>query len=300
MTWFGKVKSKFRQISWLVAETERLRASMGRVQEAIGRIETRQIRAINPRDWHAWEFSVYSQFGEDGLLQYLTAQVPIARKLFVEFGAQRYTEANTRLLTVQDHWSGLLLEADGDAVAAIRQNPIYWQFNLKAVQAMVTRENINALLRDNGMSGEIGVLSIDIDGNDYWVWEAITEVQPAIVVIEYNHRYGPERAVTIPYDAQFSRGRAHSSMIYYGASLAALHRLGERKGYALVGCTRAGNDAFFVRRDLLRPPLEARTPGQAFVAGQFRESRDAQGQLLFLSAEEEQAILSTLPLVNVP
>ena len=95
---------------------------------------------------------------------------------------------------------------------------------MKAEQAFITRENINDLIRRSEISGEIGVLSIDIDGNDYWVWEAIDVIMPSVVIVEYNHRFGPERAVTIPYSADFQRSKAHYSNIYYGASLSgALH-----------------------------------------------------------------------------
>ena len=170
---------------------------------------------------------------------------------------------------------------------------------MKAAQAFVTRENIDALIGTNGLSGEIGLLSVDIDGVDYFVWEAIMVVQPALVVVEYNARFGPERAVTVPYDAAFQRGAAHSSHIYYGASLAALVGLGKRKGYAFVGANSAGNNAFFVRRDLLPADLRERTAREGFVDCQFRESRDAAGRLAFFNAEEERAILARLPLEEV-
>jgi hypothetical protein len=296
---FGRLAYKWRQINWLVREVGRLQVSMERVHQAVGRIESRQAASLNPSSWEGNDFPVYSQWGEDGLLQFLTRHVQVPKKVFIEFGVQDYSEANTRFLAFNDGWSGLLIEANRAEVEKIRRDPIYWQFNLKAVESFITRENINDLFRQNGVEGEIGLLSIDIDGNDYWVWEAIQSVRPAIVIVEYNFRWGAQRAVAVPYKENFVRGEAHSSMIYYGASLAALARLGARKGYALVGCTRAGNDAFFVRRELLKDPIRERSVEEAYVAGQFRESRDAAGNLLFLSAEEEQRILSNLPVIEV-
>jgi hypothetical protein len=168
------------------------------------------------------------------------------------------------------------------------------------VQAFVTRENINDLLRQNGLSGEIGLLSVDIDGNDYWVWEAIEAVRPAIVICEYNWRFGAERRVTVPYDPAFVRGRAHHSMVYYGASLAALEALGTRKGFDLVGCSSGGNNAFFVRCDLRPAALPALGAGEAYVAGSFREARLPSGELAQLRPSEEVALLADLPLVEVP
>lgn len=245
------------------------------------------------------EFKAYSQWGEDGIIQHLIRCVPIAPPVFVEFGVENYTEANTRYLLTQNNWSGLVLDGGAENIAAIKRDPIYWRHNLKAVQAFITRENINALLRDNGLTGEIGLLSIDVDGNDYWIWEAIDAVNPALVVVEYNARFGPERAVSVPYDASFVRSTAHHSMIYYGASLAAFVALGRRKGYDFIGANSAGNNAFFVRRDLRPAALPARTATEGFVRSQFRETRDAAGRLTFLSAAEESAILAPLPLVEV-
>ena len=217
----------------------------------------------------------------------------------MEFGVEDYQEANTRFLLVNDGWSGLVMDASEENIKRIRRDPLSWQHNLKAQGAFVTRENIDGLLTNQGLAGDIGLLSIDIDGNDYWVWDAITVVSPAIVVIEYNARFGPQRAVTVPYDPRFERAKAHPSMIYYGASLRALWLLGKRKGYALVGCNAAGNNAFFVRKDLLPTSLAERTPEQAFVPAGFREARDARGELALLDADAEAEILRGLAVVDV-
>ena len=276
-----------------------LQRSMGDVQQALGRIEERQLRNVKSSALSDHEFKVHSQWGEDGIIQFLIRRVPIARPIFVEFGVQDYTEANTRFLLTNNNWSGLVLDGSAEAIASIQREPIYWRHHLKAAQAFVTRENINALIESHGLSGEIGLLSVDIDGVDYFVWEAITVVQPALVIVEYNARFGPERAVTVPYDAAFQRSRAHHSNIYYGASLAALVGLGKKKGYAFVGSNSAGNNAFFVRRDLLPADLRERTARDGFVDGKFREARDENGRLTFLDAAQEKALLATLPLVEV-
>ncbi|MFM5892552.1 MAG: hypothetical protein ACKOQS_30380, partial [Dolichospermum sp.] len=152
---------------------------------------------------------------------------------------------------------------------------------------------------DNGIQGEIGLLSVDIDGNDYWVWQAIDCINPAIVISEYNFRFGANKAVTVPYDASFVRSKAHYSNIYYGASLKALCILADKKGYAFVGCNSAGNNAFFVRKDLKPDAINEITVQEGYVKGQFRESRDEKGNLLYLSLEEEQNILNSLPLVEI-
>lgn len=272
-----------------------------RIQEALGRIEQRQILASWNGNLRAAEFRVFSQWGEDGIIQALLGAIPPAslRKVFVEFGVEKYTESSTRFLLVNDNWSGLVIDGSEQNIDYIRHDPIYWQYNLKAECRFITRDNINELIAGNGISGDIGLLSVDIDGNDYWVWERIDCVTPAIVIAEYNARFGADRAVTVPYDTNFSRATAHHSMIYYGASLKALAQLANQKGYALVGCNSAGNNAFFVRRVLLNDLVKERSVAESFVRNQFRETRDAEGRLMFLGPEEESAVLAALPLVDV-
>ena len=270
-----------------------------KMQQALGRIENRQVQHVEVAQMAAAEFQVFSQWGEDGILQHLLRHVPISRKTFVEFGVEDYTESNTRFLLVNDNWSGLVLDGSDSNIEYIKKDEIYWRHNLKAEQAFITRENINEILRHNGMTGEIGLLSVDIDGNDYWVWQAIDAIVPAIVIVEYNFRFGPERAITIPYKADFVRSSAHHSNIYYGASLAALCLLGRSKGYAFVGCNTAGNNAFFVRRELKPEAMPELTSQQGYVGAKFRESRDENGRLSFLTEQQESAILEQLPLVEV-
>lgn len=269
------------------------------LREAVGRLEARQIEQAGFSGLAQAEFRAFSQWGEDGIIQALIRLVPIRQKVFVEFGIQDYREANTRFLLLNNQWRGVVLECDAESVAALKSTRAYLNHALTAACAFVTRDNINQLLVENGAQGEIGLLSIDVDGNDYWIWEAIDEVRPSIVVAEYNHRFGPERTVTIPYDPNFSREKAHPSMIYYGASLAALAQIGLRKGYELVGCTRSGVNAFFVRADLRPDALPALTPSEAYVSGAVAEWRDEGGQQLRVAPEQEQALLLTLPLVDV-
>ncbi len=273
--------------------------NLAALRAAVGRIEARQCAATPQGQPAAQEFQVYSQWGEDGIIEWLLRNVRVERQVFVEFGVQNYEESNTRFLLVNRNWSGLILDGSDKHIAYVKRDPIYWRHNLKAVRAFITRENINDLLRDAGLGGEIGLLSVDIDGVDYWVWEAITAVSPAIVIAEYNSLFGPDRAVTVPYDPAFQRSTAHHSNLYYGASLAALVGLGRRKGYAFVASNRAGNNAFFVRRDLLPAGIRELTAREGFVLRQFREGRNEAGELQFHSPEEEARIAQSQPLVEV-
>jgi hypothetical protein len=272
---------------------------LDRLTEAVGRIEARQVASDSSDDLNAHEFRAFSQNGEDGVIQFLLSRLEVDNKRFVEFGVGDYSEANTRFLSMHDHWSGLVIEGNPRDVTRLRRDSTFWRFDITAVSAFVTRENINDLLSDNGMTGDIGLLSIDVDGNDYWIFEAISVIRPDIVIIEYNHRFGPDRAVTVPYDPAFSRDRAHPSNIYYGASLRALYLLADRKGYAFVGCESFGVNAFFVRRDLLTGRIREVSIEKGYRRGRFRAARDRRGRLAYLTAGEEEAILANMPVVDV-
>lgn len=267
------------------------------LQEALGRIEARQTQ--NAKTIREAEFRVFSQWGEDGIIQFLIRHVPIDRNIFVEFGVQNYLESNTRFLLTNNNWSGLVIDGSAENVNSIRKSEVYWQHALQAENAFITSENINEIIGSKGIRGDIGILSVDIDGNDYWVWKAVGVISPRIVIVEYNSRFGATREVTVPYEPGFLRSQAHPSMIYYGASLAALSRLGEEKGYSLVGCNSAGNNAFFVRKDVQPDILPSVSAAEAYVSASFREARDANGNLSFLSFDEERGILETLPLIDL-
>jgi hypothetical protein len=270
------------------------------IQEALGRVEGRQLggAAGLPES----EYRVFSQWGEDGIIQFLLRHVEVGRKVFVEFGADHYdTESNTRFLLTNNNWAGLVIDGSQENIDRLKPTRAYWLYELKAVRAFITRDNINRLLEENGVSGEIGLLSIDIDGNDYWVWKALDVASPVIVVAEYNYRFGSDRAVTIPYDEGFDRERAHPSKIYYGVSLKALCLLAESKGYAFVGCNSNGVNAFFVRRDRLPGHLRELTAEEGFVVAGVAEVFDRGGEIRKKTPREEMQLLRSLglPLVDV-
>ncbi len=200
------------------------------------------------------EFKVFSQHGEDGILLYIFSRIGTTNRRFVEFGVEDGRQCNTANLSLNHGWNGLLLDGSEENVARGRR---YYDERIEPdpslvniVQCFVTAENIEQVLSENGIKGEIDLLSIDIDGNDYWVWKAITEVKPRVVVMEYNASFGPERSMTVKYDPAFDRHQKHPSGMYHGASLAALAKLGHAKGYDLVGCDSKGVNAFFVRHDV--------------------------------------------------
>ncbi len=268
------------------------------LQLATGRIEARQTANVPAGALAEAEFKVWSQWGEDGIIEHLLRHIPVPRPVFVEFGVENYREANTRFLLRNRNWSGLVMDGSPENIAFIRNDPISWRHDLKAVAAFITRENINQLITDAGIAGDIGILSVDIDGNDYFVWDAISSISPRLVIAEYNAIFGPSAAVSVPYAADFCRTTAHYSNLYWGCSLAALHHLAEKKGYILVGCNSNGNNAFFVRRDMA-DKFEAKSPATAYCPAKFRESRDATGNLTFLPSDDARRLIAQMPLVDV-
>lgn len=244
------------------------------------------------------EFKVFSQFGDDGIVQYLVSHAEIEDDSFIEFGVADYTESNTRFLLVNDNWRGLVIDSGAKNIRAIRREPLFWRHELLALHAFVTRENLNALIAASGIGPRPSVLSIDIDGNDYWGWEALEVVSPAIVVIEYNSLFGARRALTIPYQADFDRARAHYSGLFWGCSLRALGLLAERKGYAFVGCNRNGNNAYFVRKDRLGS-VKAASLEAGYVLSRVRDSRDQKGALSYLGGEARLRLIQNLEVLDL-
>lgn len=240
-------------------------------------------------------YTVFSQWDEDGLIQFLVGRVN-PPKIFVEIGAGNFTECNTRLLSVKDHWSGLLVEIDRELAGEIVARNDYWKHPHKVVCEAVHAGNVNRLLAENGCTGEVGLLSIDVDGIDYWIWRAVEAISPAILVCEYNGVFGGELRVSVPYDQGFNRFRSHYSGLYAGASLAALVELGCTKGYAFVGTNSGRNNAFFVRHDLVGDAVRARADLE-YIEPPFREARDEAGELSYLSPAEGRHLLRDMEVV---
>jgi hypothetical protein len=201
----------------------------------------------DPKRLNRYEARVYSQAGEDGILQEIFRRVGTTNRIFCEFGAADGRENNSALL-LQQGWGGLWMDGDAELVAAAKARyPEHVRTGkLKVRQAFITAENVEQLFRDGGLPPVFDLLSIDIDRNDYYVWEKIVSFRPRVAVIEYNGIFPPGVDWVVPYDAKkWWDGTSRA-----GASLTALERLGRSKGYSLVGTNLGGINLFFVRSDL--------------------------------------------------
>lgn len=245
------------------------------------------------------EFKVFSQFGDDGIIQYLTRNLETKYRTFVEFGVEDYAESNTRFLMQKDNWTGFVMDGSRECIDRLGNAPYFWKHDLTAKAAFITRENIRRLLQDHtNQWGGVDLLHIDLDGNDYWIWQEI-DVNPAIVIVEYNSTFGVDRAITIPYAPDFDRAKAHFSHLYWGSSLKALHGLASHKGYDFVGCNSAGNNAYFVRRDAMNQKVTKVSLEEGFVKSKYRESRDRAGRFSFLRDAERAEAIRGMPVFDV-
>jgi hypothetical protein len=199
----------------------------------------------DPPDLTAHELRVFSQNGEDGVLAEILARVGVTAGTFAEFGIGDASEGNTVFLAQVLGWSGAYIEAEPHAYERLARrfaaNP-----RVQTVHAAVEPDNVEELFAAAGVPEEPDVVSIDVDGNDYWIWKALERHRPRVVVIEYNGDLDPASRRVMPYTPGFRWD--HTSA--YGASLGALEDLAGEKGYRLVHTELAGVNAFFVRTEL--------------------------------------------------
>jgi hypothetical protein len=205
-------------------------------------------RLANPIFLERYGFKVYSQNDEDGIIEEIFNRIGETNRTFVEFGVENGLESNCHYL-LHKGWKGLWMEGNERAAKEIRtlfEKPMQ-RGRLAVVNAFIKKDNINELIAGGGISGEIDLLSIDIDGNDYWIWQEINCVNPRVVVVEYNAKFPPNFEWVMEYDDD------HVWQVddEQGASLKALELLGRKLGYQLVGTNIVGSNAFFVRTDLV-------------------------------------------------
>jgi copper chaperone CopZ len=292
-SWLKKVISAIKRLKGLEQENSDLKVLVANVLIKQNQTNDRQII----ENIQLAEFKVFSQCGDDGIIQFLISHLNIQQRTFIEFGVEDYTESNTRFLLINNNWTGLIMDGSENHINTIKKDNIYWHHQLTAVPVFITAENINPLIVENGFEGEIGLLHIDIDGNDYWIWKEITVISPIIVIVEYNSIFGVENTWSVPYKPDFDRTIAHHSNLYFGASLAALCDLAEEKGYYFIGSNSTGNNAYFVRKDKIQDikPLDVKS---GYVLSKFRESRDKNGDLTYISGADRLKTLEGMEVYN--
>jgi len=291
----GKAKQFIRFFRWFTSSYDLDFLSQ---RLAVGRVLANQQRDLEGGALQDYGFQVFSQFDDDGIIEYLIKQLKPEDQTFIEFGVGNYTESNTRFLLMNRNWRGFVMDGSAKNIQYLQNERWYWKFDLQSKAAFITAENINRLLDESGFE-KISLLHIDIDGNDYHVLKALDpKWHPEILILEYNHLFGAERALTLPYDPAFIRSKHHYSRLLYGASLAALTDLANSLGYVLIACNKGGNNAYYIRRSLLTDALPEKSVAEAFVQGRFRDGIDKNNKLLLTTFEEAQEMLTGCEVLN--
>lgn len=260
-------------------------------------IRAHQLRAAAPLPSLAdAEFSVNSQWGEDGIIDYLVGMLGVTNESFVEFGTQDYRESNTRFLLTNRNWRGLLIDGNQKNLDAVFQDAVGVRHDVQVSATFITRDNIQSLIDAARLGKQLGLLSVDVDGVDYWILEAIT-TQADIIVVEYNDVFG-DTPVSVPYSSDFRREAAHWSNLYWGASLAAFKHLLGARGYVFVGTNRAGSNAFFIGQAHAARLPDLVTAARAWPC-RFRETRTLEGRPAYKRYAEMSEVIGDLPLVRV-
>jgi len=199
---------------------------------------------------------LFSQFEEDGLLLYIFSLIGMTHKTFIEFGSDDGINSNSANLYYNHDFTGLFMDGNEKALERgrhfFKKHPNQLKDQPIFKQAMIKVDNINQLIKEAGLSGEIGLLSIDIDGNDYWIWKAMDVVSPQVVIIETHNEFGLNDII-VPYDPDYFYPGKHPT--YHGASPVAMTKLARKKGYRLVGANELGFNFIYVREDLLKDVL---------------------------------------------
>ena len=252
------------------------------------------------------DLKVYSQYGEDGIIDFIMERLGISKPTFIEIGTEDYSESNTRFLFQRTSTKGLIIDGDPALTTKSRRvlGDYYWKGDLTALSAFVTRENIKKLLceySDDWVNHDL--FSLDIDGNDYWIMKEIIHLcRSKLIILEYNPYFGSSARVSVPYQEDFFRTDYHHSNLCWGASLGAFTELLSNNNYIFAGTNINNSNAFWVRADLFQA-LGIKAPAtadlSAYTQNHCRESRNRAGELDFLAGKDRLREIKDCMLVNL-
>jgi hypothetical protein len=196
-------------------------------------------------------FRVFSQFEEDGILLAIFGIIGMKNKIFVDIGSGNGINSNCANLAINFGWNGLFIDGSKRNIQEgsifYNRHPDTFIFPPKFKQAFIQRENINQLIENEGFAGDVDLLSVDIDGNDYWIWDALNIISPNVVIIETHVEFGL-KSIVVPYDKDYFFPGKHPD--YHGASPIAMNKLAIKKGYRLVGSNIFGFNTIYIKKEL--------------------------------------------------
>lgn len=250
------------------------------------------------KDFSDIEFSVFSQWGDDGIINWLLENIPFKNNIFIEIGTEDYKESNTRFLMMKRNWSGYLIEANKLQSEKIKKQSIYWKYDLNIINAFIDRENVNNIIKKLNLPKEIGLLSLDIDGNDYWVWEQLNIIQPIIFICEYNAVFGDINQITTPYKKKFSRTSFHYSNLAFGGSIKAFEKLSIQKGYVFLGTNSNGVNAYFIKKKYFKY-IKSKLRNYSKYPSKIRESRNKKFKKNYLKGIKRKNEIENVNLIKL-
>jgi len=235
------------------------------------------------------DFKVFSQNGEDGIIDYLLFSLQIEKPKFIEIGVGDYYESNTRFLFERSSGDGLIIDIIDNLQKRVEKNIRLWRGNLKILNRKIDSENILATLKEFNFFDNIDLFSIDVDSIDYWILEKMPKKFCKLIVAEYNPYFGSNLEISVPNDKNFDRSKYHHSNLCFGASLKSIINLLDRKGFVFLGTNLFKNNAFFVNSDF-KDNLFLEIPNNnelnSFTNASFRESRDINNKLNFIDPKD--------------
>ena len=262
-----------------------------------GLILSKRNRQKKIKDFSEVEFSSFSQWGDDGIIDWLIEKLNLKNKNFIEIGVQDYWESNTRFLLKKRNWNGLLIDMSNTDIKKIKTQSIYWKHNLLAKNHFITRDNVNKIFKHYNFDKKLSLLSLDIDGNDYWILKNMN-LKAEILVCEYNGLFGDINEITIPYKKNFNRKNEHYSNLYFGCSIKSLITLLKKKSYIFIGTNSAGNNAYFINKKRFKY-IKNKIKNIKIFKPKFRESRNKQNKKTYLNLNESIKKISQKKIINL-
>ena len=256
----------------------------------------------NVKDLNDLDYKVFSQAGEDGIIDYLLYSLNIKKPKFIEIGVGDYRESNTRFVYERSSCKGLIVDVIENLEQKVKGNINFWKGDLKVVEKEIDSENIIETLNENNFSKDIDLFSLDIDGIDYWVLEKLPNEFSKIIVVEYNAIFGDKLMVSVPNIKGFQRHKYHYSYLCFGASLNALINLLNKKGYIFLGTNLLRTNAFFVLKkfkDKINLDLSNTNQLNKHVDSHIRESRNKKGRLNYLSGKNRLKEIENCEVVDL-
>lgn len=248
------------------------------------------------------EFKIFSQNGEDGILDYISYSLKLDRPKFVEIGIGDYSESNTRFIFERTSTKGMVIDCIENLEDKIKKRIKIWKGDLKIINEKIDKENCIELLNQNNMLEDLDLFSLDIDGIDYWILKKLPKYFSKIVVLEYNPTFGYDLEVTVPYSKDFVRNKYHPSNLCFGMSFKAAINIMKEKGFYFIGSNYLKNNAFFVsdkfKKDIYFEKLQI-DMSKLNTESNFRESRDLNNILTYLSGKDKIKEILNCEVVNL-